>query len=103
MSGAASPNPGATAKSRDGDLTLIVDGQQYVGWEAIRVTRGCERMPSDFDIQLSESQSGRTLVAAGSPCVVKLGNDTVLTGYIDRYTPSIGPSAHTVRIAGRSA
>ena len=41
-------------KITDGDLTLIANNQAISGWETVRVTRGIERCPNDFDISLSE-------------------------------------------------
>ncbi|HTH61490.1 MAG TPA: hypothetical protein VL689_15195 [Paraburkholderia sp.] len=36
------------------DVTLTVGGQTIAGWTTIRVTRGMERIPADFDIGLTE-------------------------------------------------
>lgn len=92
------------------DLTLIVgNGQaaarQLSGWQDIRVTRGIERLPSDFDIGMTERFPGEMAafsVMPGDACQVKLGNDLVITGYIDRIAPTIGPRAHSMRVSGRS-
>ena len=70
------------------------------GWESIRVTRGIERFPSDFDITMSEPPN-TVLVHAGDACTVRLGRDLVLTGYVDRRMPSIGPRQHQLRVSGR--
>ncbi len=96
MSGAGAPDPN--------ELTVTVGGVRYGGWEDARVTRGVERMPSDFDVALTEKYPGQiqdVVIKPGLPCVVRLGADPVVTGYIDSYTPSIGPAEHTVRITGR--
>jgi prophage tail gpP-like protein len=96
---------GASAKQPDGTLILIVGGQALSGWQSVRVTRGLDRCPSDFDISLTESypgQASQVLVNPGQSCVVKIGADTVLTGYIDRYMPSFSAQGHEVRITGRS-
>ncbi len=74
------------------------------GWQGIRVTRGIERIPSDFDIVYTERFPGETdavVVKPGDACEVRIGEDLVITGYIDRFAPSIGPSAHTMRVLGR--
>lgn len=87
------------------DLSLIANNQVIAGFESIRVTRGVERMPSDFDIALTEHYPGEAKaiqIQPGDSCVVKLGDDTVVTGYIDTYAPQISSRHHTVRIAGRS-
>jgi prophage tail gpP-like protein len=86
------------------DLTLTVNGQSISGWETVRVTRGIERCPSDWDIEMTERYPDETdeiTVAPFDPCSIKIGNDLVVTGYVDRYIPSITATTHTVRITGR--
>ena len=85
------------------DLTLIANNLSISGWESIRVTRGIERCPNDFEISMTERFPGEAdgvVVKPGDPCTVKIGDDLVITGYIDRYHPSITPTGHTVRITG---
>ncbi|MDE1901525.1 MAG: hypothetical protein KGI37_07775 [Alphaproteobacteria bacterium] len=85
------------------DLILKVAGQQISGWTEIRVTRGIERLPSDFEIGLTEAYPGTTqaTVLPGDACQVLIGGNLVITGYVDRYAPSIAPGQHRVRISGR--
>jgi prophage tail gpP-like protein len=101
------PKPPGTPKSPPpDDLTLTVNGQIITGWEDIRVTRSCERVPADFDVQLTDYNPASNLfdtLREGLPVQVKLGGDLVLTGYIDTYQASLGPNRHSVRVAGRSA
>ncbi len=76
----------------------------FGGWQQIRVTRGVERMPSDFEITLTErypAQTADVVMQPGQTCVVKLGADAVLTGRIDQYAPSFAPAQHQVRVSGR--
>lgn len=85
------------------DLTLVVGGRKISGWTGIRVTRGIERMPSDFQIEMTERFPGKAdvVVQPGEMCRVLLGNDLVITGYVDRYMPSIAARSHAVAISGR--
>ena len=87
----------------DNTLTLTINGKSISGWQRIRVTRGVERCPNDFDIALTEHFHGAQdiVVQPGDKCQVKIGGDLVVTGYINRYNPSITSRSHTVRIAGR--
>ncbi|HEY2010525.1 MAG TPA: hypothetical protein VGH23_16165 [Rhizomicrobium sp.] len=88
----------------DGDLVLTVGGQDISGWTSIRVTRGIERCPSDFDISMTEKYPGQdneVVVQPGDACTVTIGGDTVVTGYVDRYVPSIQPNGHAIRVIGR--
>ncbi len=87
------------------EMTLTVGGKIISGWDSVRVTRSIEHLPSDFDLSLMDEFPGsneQQLVKEGDPCVVKLGSDTVITGYIDRWAPMISSSRHEVRATGRS-
>lgn len=91
------------------DLTLRITGKakcfELSGWQEIRVSVGIERCPSDFEIAFTERYPGNSdeiIVHPGDECQVLLGGDLVLTGYVDRYMPSIESNSHTIRITGRS-
>lgn len=86
------------------DLTLIVGGRQMYGWTSVRVTRGIERCPSDFEVEMTElypDEASAFVIQPGDSCQVLLGGDTVITGYVDRFAPSIDAGNHAVRISGR--
>lgn len=87
------------------DLSLSIGGQTIQGWTDIRVSRGIERCPSDFAIGMTElypDEVAEVIITPGDPVVVSLGGDTVITGYVDRYTPSMSPTGHDIRVSGRS-
>ena len=95
---------GARAPQPNNDLTIISNGVKLGGWQSARVTRGIERVPSDFDITLTErypGQASQISIHPGDACKVMIGNDIVLVGYIDRYLSSHSPTHHEVRIQGR--
>lgn len=86
------------------ELTLEVSGREISGWDHVRVTRSIERLPSDFSLSLMDyypASNEKQLVSPGEACVVRLGNDPVVTGYLDRWSPVIGPSRHEVHATGR--
>lgn len=86
------------------DLVIRVGGQELSGWEEVRVTRGVERVVSDFEVAMTEHYPGadRIVVQPGQSCEILLGDDLVVTGYVDRYIPEFSARQHTVRVAGRS-
>jgi prophage tail gpP-like protein len=87
------------------ELILTVGGRELSGWTEVRVTRGIERCPSDFQIGMTERFPGQPdafVVHPGDACTVKLGDDLVLTGYVDRVVYGIGPEQHSITIIGRS-
>lgn len=86
------------------DLSLVSNGRELSGWTRIRVTRGIARMPSDFDIEMSDGHSvaeHALVVKPGDPCQIMLGNQPVITGYIDQVIPFITPNRHGIRLVGR--
>ncbi len=92
----------------DGDLVLTVDGNTIGGWEEVRVTRGIERCPNDFAIRTSERWPGElksVVIKPGDACVIGIKNGNVVsplvTGYVDRYSPSIAAGQHSIAISGR--
>jgi prophage tail gpP-like protein len=64
-----------------------------------------DRCATDFDLSVSERWPGQDepwQITPYSECVVSLGPDPVLTGYVDAYRPGYDRASHTVRIHGRS-
>lgn len=77
----------------------------FRGWTAVRVTRGIERCPSDFQITATDRNPSNPVemqIFAGDACQIMLGADLVLTGYVDRVISTMGPDSHSVTILGRS-
>ncbi len=87
------------------ELTLTIGGKILSGWDDVRVTRSIEHLPSDFELSLMDYYPGsneQQMVKPGDPCVVKIGTDIVLTGYVDIWAPMISSARHEVRATGRS-
>jgi prophage tail gpP-like protein len=80
------------------------NGRDITGWTSVRVSRGIERCPSDFEISFTEPYPAVSdvIVQPGDLVQVLLGPDVVLTGFVDRYLPSYNARGHTTRITGRS-
>jgi len=85
------------------DVTLTVNGSTVAGWKSVRITRGMERIPADFDISMTERFPNTTtaVVMEGDPCIVKIGADAVITSYVDRVAESVSATTHTISISGR--
>lgn len=86
------------------EVVLVLDDRDWVGWSTVRITRGIERIPNDFEFTLTELYPGEAellVVHAGSKCEIFIGRDLVLSGYVDRVMPRIGPRIHEVTISGR--
>ncbi|MGE5546491.1 MAG: phage baseplate assembly protein [Solirubrobacterales bacterium] len=86
------------------DISLVIGGHRISGWNGIRLTRGIERMPSDFDITMTDRYPGKAaavVLRPGDVCEVMLGSDRVVTGYVDRFSPSLSSRNHTISVCGR--
>lgn len=104
MSNALGTLPRSSPVTTSDVLTLQVGNQLLSGWQRVNVARSMDSIPASFDIEVTEKfpRSPDVDIRAGQPCTVKIGNDLVLTGYVDRYTSMVSASMHTVRISGRS-
>ena len=85
-------------------VAIVVKGRRWEGWTAVRITRGIERIPSDFEVQMTEFApgSGSIEILRGDKFVLMIGADAVLTGYVDRIVRSFDAHRHTVTVSGRS-
>jgi len=89
----------------DEEVTLTIGGQAMAGWTDIRITQGIERLPSDFSIGLTERYPGelaQVVAKPGAACTVEAGGDVVITGYVDRFVPSLSAGQHSITVVGRS-
>ena len=87
----------------DGELTIKAAGQILAGWTSVNVTRGVERMPSDFDIAATVKFPGelREGIPVGSPLQVLIGPHVIITGYLERLVIRLSAQEHTVNFIGR--
>ena len=86
------------------ELTLVVNGSEISGWEDIEVTLRAEGFPNSFAIGLSSRApitSAEVVAKAGDGCTVLLGDDVVITGYIDRDVPGGTAETHALQLVGR--
>ena len=100
--------PTVTITARRGEtndeVSLLVDGRRWFGWTDARITRGIERLPSDFQVSLTEFVPAERPIEIplGAQVQVLIGEDAVLTGYVDRIMRGMDARSHTVTITGRS-
>ncbi|MCH7381366.1 phage baseplate assembly protein [Acinetobacter higginsii] len=86
-------------------LKVDTDSAQYeiTGWTKLSITRGIEKIPNSFELQMSEKVPDLNYVEVkeGDKCRVYIGSDLVLTGYIDRFIPIISSDQHILQVVGR--
>jgi len=97
------------AETMKDEVKIITSKAITEGWESIRITRGIERCPNDFTLTMSERYKGElqgVSLFAGDEFELTIENkkgknEPVITGFIDRYVPSINKSAHSISVSGR--
>lgn len=88
----------------DNTCFLLIDGKAYGGWTRVEVQRGIEQIAGGFVLQLTSKYPGVDTpmqLREGLPCEVRLGADTVISGYIDDYETDDTPTSSQVKISGR--
>ncbi len=86
-------------------VLLVVAGVAYEGWTQMRMQRGIEQIAGAFVLQVTLKWSGQDdayEMREGLPCQVLIGQDVVITGYIDEVEPSYDAENSSVTVHGRS-
>ena len=87
-------------------VRLVVNGSEYGGWKAVRITAGIERQARDFELEVTDRWPGQTdvprRIQPGDACQVYIGTDLVLTGYVDATPIKYDSKSVGVGVKGRS-
>ena len=84
-------------------VSLKINGRVYSGWTKVQITRALDAMSGDFELSLTwdlENAIDKP-INEGDSCVVELGTDRVITGFIDDWIPSYDESEVTIAVSGR--
>lgn len=90
--------------SNDNKVTLKVGGMKYDGWTDVQITLSIKSLAGSFSIGFTERWPGQKTVwpiKAGAHCEVAIGQETVITGYVDVVDASYDANSHTLVISGR--
>ena len=83
-------------------LSLTIGGTSYEGWESVHVTLSMENLSGSFALQLSDAGgSAATAIKPNDPCTVSINGQIVITGYVDKVTPSFDATSHKIMVTGR--
>jgi prophage tail gpP-like protein len=86
------------------DVVLSVNGREYRGWKDITITRSLESLCGSFSMSVSERWNANQEpwpIREGDRCVVLLGGDPIVTGFVDTRSMSISANDHSFQVAGR--
>lgn len=87
-------------------VSVTVGGMAFSGWTVVSITAGIDRQARDFSVGITRHWPGQVdvprLVSFGDACAVRIGDDLVLTGYVDATPVSYDATQVSVGIKGRS-
>lgn len=86
------------------EARLIVNGRRYDGWKSVQITRTIESMAGSFSLSVSDHWSGQDIawpIAAEDMCQVRVGDVTVIDGWIGGRAIAISKNERTLSYRGR--
>lgn len=89
------------------ELILKIGGQQFSGWQNVRVRRSIEQLAATFELKLTErwatagEGSQPWEIRHGDACTLSLDNNLVITGYVDDTLPQFDADNHSIDVVGR--
>ena len=87
----------------DNEVSLKVNGVKYKFWTSVSITSELNTIAPAFSVNaFSKSSLMIDGLKSGRPVTVKIGEDTVLTGYIEQTPVSYSATSANVGITGRS-
>ena len=89
--------------NNDNEVSLTIGGSVYTKWTSFSITTELNTISPAFSVGIvSKTTSLRKIIDVGKVVQVKIGNDVVLTGYIEQTPVSYSATSANVGIAGRS-
>jgi prophage tail gpP-like protein len=83
---------------------VLVNGEQYSGWETARISRSLESVAGTFEFTTSDrwdNDMESWMIDSQDAIRVVVGSDLVLTGYVDRPHPRLSSGEHAFSVMGR--
>lgn len=91
------------------NVTLRVNGREWGGWTSIRIGAGIERLARDFNVEITRFWPGSEGAASlqpriknGSKVEVLIGDDLVITGWVEATPVRYDARSVSTGISGRS-
>ena len=85
-------------------LRLFVGSKIYAGWKDVRVSLGIEQIAGTYELTITErwpNQPTDWTIPPGEVCEIKIGEDAVISGYVDTVAVSYDSTSHSIKVTGR--
>jgi prophage tail gpP-like protein len=86
------------------EIVLKIEGTVYGGWEAVSVRQVLAALASTFRLTITErwpGQLSRQSVRIGARCEVWIGQERLITGWIEERNRKRDAKTHTITVSGR--
>lgn len=88
-------------------VRLLINGREFTGWTAATIGMSIDNAADAFSLTAPFDPADPAVKAAFIPrkyqdVQVFIGNDVVLTGYVEKIAPHTGPDGRTLNVQGRS-
>ncbi|MBI1321342.1 MAG: hypothetical protein GC168_20655 [Candidatus Hydrogenedens sp.] len=87
-------------------VTLAVDGRLWRGWTSIQLNHGIDQLAATWSLGITRQWPGEPKIRdlrPGMGAAVVVGDEVVLSGYIDGIDDVVGPENHVLTVRGRDA
>jgi prophage tail gpP-like protein len=85
-------------------VSLEVGGRRYEGWKSARIKRAIDQLSGSFTLDIADTWPDRAetwQIEPGAECVLKIGADVVVTGYVDSVKVRATATEHVITVDGR--
>lgn len=86
------------------DLTLLVKGQLFTGWQSVEINLGIEQLAAAFTVAITATTGtpASWTIKKGDPCVLQVAGKPIITGHVDDHQPLRNENGRSVVVSGRS-
>jgi prophage tail gpP-like protein len=95
---------GTAPSPKKEDASLSVNGKKFEGWESISIKRSIKAISGSFELSVTDKwaqDQTAWFITPGNECVLSIGKEKLITGFIDGVAPSFTKESRTISISGR--
>jgi prophage tail gpP-like protein len=85
-------------------VSMLIDDTQYTGWTELSIKRSLTSLCGSFGFSMADVWGINNQLIALRPGLsvrIYIGDEQVMSGWMDSVAPSLASSAHGIRVSGR--
>lgn len=85
-------------------VSLFINGKIYDGWKTVELTRSLKAASGSFSLSITDRWSNQKepwIIAPDDKAEIQIGNDLILTGYVDTVSSDADKDSYSIAVAGR--